>query len=138
MANMPLGIQFKNAILADGSGLSRHNLISAKTMMEILQYIADNNSQLHLIEMLPIAAKDGTLIGRKSLRDAGLDGVVKAKTGALSGVYNLAGFIQKPNGQYIAFVQFISGYVPQNGNKRSALNEFEKNLYQDIYLDKVR
>lgn len=136
--NKRAGIQFKNAILADGSGLSRHNLISAKTMMEILQYIADNNSQLHLIEMLPIAAKDGTLIGRKSLRDAGLDGVVKAKTGALSGVYNLAGFIQKPNGQYIAFVQFISGYVPQNGNKRSALNEFEKNLYQDIYLDKVR
>lgn len=134
--NKKAGINLGNSIIADGSGLSRQNLISAGTMMQVLQYIAANDSQLELIDMLPISGKDGTLLGRKSFKDAGLDGQIYAKTGALSGVYNLAGFINTTSGKRLAFVQLISGYsADNNGGKRSALNDFESGLYRDIYLN---
>lgn len=38
------GINLGNTILVDGSGLSRHNLISPATMMQVLQYIAQTIS----------------------------------------------------------------------------------------------
>lgn len=130
------GINLNNSIISDGSGLSRQNLISAATMMQILQYIAENDSQLHLIDMLPISNQDGTLLGRKSLKDAGLDGQIYAKTGALSGVYNLAGFIKTASGKQLAFVQLISGYSADgNTAKRSPLNDFETHFYRDLYLN---
>lgn len=127
------GIDLQNSIVADGSGLSRQNLISANVMMQILQYIATHDTQLGLINMLPVSGKDGTLLGRKSLKDAGLDGMVYAKTGALSDVYNLAGFIKTKSGKQLAFVQLISGYSPTEGAKKSSLNQFETNLYREIY-----
>lgn len=130
------GINLNNSIIADGSGLSRQNLISARTMMQILQYIAENDSQLQLINMLPISGKDGTLLGRKSFKNAGLDGRVYAKTGALSGVYNLAGFITTASGKRMAFVQLLSGYsFNGSGSKRSPLNDFESHFYRDVYLN---
>jgi D-alanyl-D-alanine carboxypeptidase/D-alanyl-D-alanine-endopeptidase (penicillin-binding protein 4) len=130
------GINLANTVIADGSGLSRQNLISAATMMQILQYVAANDSQLGLIDMLPISCQDGTLLGRKSLKDAGLDGMIHAKTGALSGVYNMAGFIQTANGKRLAFVQLISGYSAEGGGgKRSALNDFETHFYRDLYTN---
>lgn len=130
------GIDLGNSVIADGSGLSRNNLISADSMMEILQYIAANDSSLNLIDMLPISGVDGTLKGRKSFKDAKLEGIVKAKTGALEGVYNLAGFMASEKGQKIAFVQFISGYAVEasrNSTKRTTLATFESLLYKDIY-----
>ncbi|MCK8414386.1 D-alanyl-D-alanine carboxypeptidase/D-alanyl-D-alanine-endopeptidase, partial [Erwinia amylovora] len=85
-ANIDLG----TSIQVDGSGLSRHDLITPATMMQVLQYIAQNDSQLDYISMLPLAGHDGTLLSRGGLHEAGVDGTVSAKTGSLQGVYNLA------------------------------------------------
>lgn len=79
------GINLGNTILVDGSGLSRHNLISPATMMQVLQYIAQNDQQLNIISMLPLAGHDGTLQYRGGLHEAGVDGKVSAKTGSLQG-----------------------------------------------------
>ncbi len=130
------GVKWGNTVLADGSGLSRHNLISPATMMQVLQYIAQNDQSLDFISMLPLAGYDGTLRYRGGLHEAGVNGKVSAKTGALQGVYNLAGFITTASGQKVAFVQFLSGYAvpPQEHNQRRApLVRFESRLYKDIY-----
>lgn len=130
------GINLGNTILVDGSGLSRHNLISPATMMQVLQYIAQNDQQLNIISMLPLAGHDGTLQYRGGLHEAGVDGKVSAKTGSLQGVYNLAGFITTASGQRMAFVQYLSGYaVPPQDQKirRAPLVRFESRLYRDIY-----
>ena len=129
------GIDLQNSVIADGSGLSRQNLISAYVMMQILQYIAANDNQLGLINMLPISGLDGTLQKRKGLKDAGLDGMVYAKTGALSDVYNLAGFIKTHSGKQLAFVQLISGYSPSDNSKKHSLNLFEMNFYRELYTN---
>lgn len=130
------GIELMNTVLVDGSGLSRHNLISAATMMQILQYIGKNDNQLHFIAMLPLAGFDGTLRYRAGLSEAGLNGKASAKTGSLQGVYNLAGFMTTASGAQLAFVQFLSGYAvteQQQSRRRVPLARFEQRLYRDIY-----
>ena len=92
------GVDLGNSIVVDGSGLSRHNLISPATMMQVLQYIAQNDTELNFISMLPLAGYDGSLQYRAGLHKAGVDGKVSAKTGSLQGVYNLAGFITTASG----------------------------------------
>ena len=83
-----VGIKFGNSIIADGSGLSRHNLVAPQTMLQVLDYIAKNEDKLHLLDSFPIAGVDGTLSGRGSLINPPLIKNVIAKTGALKGVYN--------------------------------------------------
>lgn len=130
------GIDLGNTVMVDGSGLSRHNLITPATMMEVLQFVAKNDQQLDFISMLPLAGHDGTLRYRGGFDEAGVNGKVSAKTGALQGVYNLAGFITTASGQRVAFVQFISAYaVPQSQqrSRRVPLVRFESRLYKDLY-----
>ena len=55
------GVDIGNTIIADGSGLSRHNLIAPATMMQVLQYIAQHDNELNFISMLPLAGYDGSL-----------------------------------------------------------------------------
>jgi len=132
------GIKFGNSILADGSGLSRHNLVAPKTMLSVLEYIAKNEDKLHLMETFPIAGVDGTISGRGSLINPPLVKNVIAKTGSLKGVYNLAGFMTNARGEKVAFVQFINGYSTgdlESKTKRAPLVQFESALYNDLYKD---
>ena len=132
------GIKFGNSILADGSGLSRHNLVAPKTMLSVLEYIAKNEDKLHLMETFPIAGVDGTISGRGSLINPPLVKNVIAKTGSLKGVYNLAGFMTNARGEKVAFVQFINGYSTgdlESKTKRAPLVQFESTLYNDLYKD---
>lgn len=130
------GIDLGNSIVVDGSGLSRHNLISPATMMQVLQYIAQNDRELNIISMLPLAGYDGSLQYRAGLHQAGVNGKVSAKTGSLQGVYNMAGFITTASGKQMAFVQYLSGYAVEPAdqrNRRIPLVRFESRLYKDIY-----
>lgn len=132
------GIKFGHTIVADGSGLSRHNLIDPNTMLQALEYIARNESTLHLMETFPIAGVDGTISGRGGLIQAPLVKNVIAKTGSLKGVYNLAGFMTNARGEKVAFVQFINGYSTgelENKTKRAQLVNFEHKLYNAVYAE---
>ena len=132
------GIKSGNSILADGSGLSRHNLVAPKTMLSVLEYIARNEDKLHLMETFPIAGVDGTISGRGGLINPPLVKNVIAKTGSLKGVYNLAGFMNNARGEKVAFVQFINGYSTgelESKTKRGPLVQFESALYNALYKD---
>ncbi|MDF7666389.1 serine-type D-Ala-D-Ala carboxypeptidase [Orbaceae bacterium ESL0727] len=128
------GIDLENVVIADGSGLSRLNLISADKMMEILQYIAANDATLNIIAKLPTSGVDGTLQYRRSFTQPPFKEAVHAKTGHIQGSYNLAGFIQTPNGQYIAFVQLLTGYQVENEGEspKSAIMRFESAFYKNF------
>ena len=133
-----VGIKFGNSIIADGSGLSRHNLVAPQTMLQVLDYIAKNEDKLHLLDTFPIAGVDGTLSGRGSLINPPLIKNVIAKTGALKGVYNLAGYLTNARGEKVAFVQFINGYSTgdlESKTKRAPLVQFESGVYNALYQD---
>ncbi|WP_052122325.1 serine-type D-Ala-D-Ala carboxypeptidase [Chelonobacter oris] len=131
-------IEFGNSQIADGSGLSRQNLISPTALLQTLNYISANEQRLNLLATFPIAGHDGTLSGRGSMGQAPLAKNLIAKTGALKGVYNLAGFMQNAKGERIAFVQFINGYSTgdlESKTKRSPLVNFEKGVFTALYQE---
>ncbi len=131
------GIDLSRAQLADGSGLSRNNRISATDMSKILHYIWQHDHKLGLISLLPTSGKNGTLQYRKSMRKAPVKGRLLAKSGSLYGTYNMVGFVLNKQGVTKAtFVQFITDYFIENSgngnNASSPIHQFETTFYQEL------
>ncbi|MCB2427456.1 D-alanyl-D-alanine carboxypeptidase/D-alanyl-D-alanine endopeptidase [Methylophaga pinxianii] len=128
-------IDLSRAVIMDGSGLSRNNRITAKDLMQVVQYIF-SHKELGLIETLPVSGQSGTLQYRSSLVNAPLTGQVTAKTGSIYGVYNLAGKIKTKSGKSLYFVQLLSNYHPESDNRniaRKPLRDFERGFYEKLY-----
>lgn len=89
-------------VIADGSGLSHSNKTTAVTVTDILR-LAYHNEQVFpsLYESLPIAGVDGT-IGRR-MRNTAAYRNVRAKTGTVTGVSTLSGYVTAQNGHVLAF-----------------------------------
>ena len=132
-----LNIDLKNAVLVDGSGLSSYNLISADTIMQLLIIgWKIPKSRLDFPQSLSIAGRDGTLEHRAALKREKLSGRVSAKTGTLSGVSNLAGYLITKNNRHIAFVIMLNHYSPDAHGRRGR-KDGSDNLYQADWLSWV-
>lgn len=95
-------------VIADGSGLSRYNLISPEQMVELLEHIYQKNDVAkQFITALPISGIDGTLEHRMGA--PGFRGKVKAKTGTMANVTSLSGFVYTKNNKTLAFSIIING-----------------------------
>jgi len=90
-------------IQADGSGLSRHNLVSSQAIMNVLELMA---SQKEYISFLPVAGKTGTLANR--FKGTAAEGIVSAKTGSMSGVNNISGYVFNKNYKELIFSILIN------------------------------
>ena len=94
--------------IADGSGLSLYNYVSAEMLVAMLGYAWRNESiKEHLLASLPISGFDGTLKSRMIGTEA--DGNVRAKTGTVTGISSLAGYITATNGHTLAFAIINQG-----------------------------
>ncbi len=88
--------------IADGSGLSLYNYVTVEHLVMLLRYAwKNNNIYLHLLPSLPIAGEDGTL--RKRMKGTFAGSNVRAKTGAVTGVSALAGYLTAANGHTLCF-----------------------------------
>ena len=96
-----LGVDAKGYRLKDGSGLSRKNLATPRTLVSTLRsmYHAKNNEVF--LASLPVAGISGTL--RNRLRHTIAEGSVRAKTGTLRGVKALSGYIDHPEYGVVVF-----------------------------------
>ncbi|MCJ7553617.1 MAG: D-alanyl-D-alanine carboxypeptidase/D-alanyl-D-alanine-endopeptidase [Ignavibacteriaceae bacterium] len=110
--------------IVDGSGVSHYNLISAELILDILKYIYTNEKEVYrrLWETLPIAGIDGTL--EKRMTNSSAFNNVRAKTGTLSGVNALSGYVTAANGNQIAFSILIQNHV----NKTSEARQFQDEI----------
>jgi D-alanyl-D-alanine carboxypeptidase/D-alanyl-D-alanine-endopeptidase (penicillin-binding protein 4) len=87
---------------SDGSGLSRYNLVSPTAFILVLEHMyRDSRLKDAWMAALPILGQDGTLEGR--LKGTPAEGRVHAKTGSLSGVRSLSGYVQTLDGEWLAF-----------------------------------
>jgi D-alanyl-D-alanine carboxypeptidase/D-alanyl-D-alanine-endopeptidase (penicillin-binding protein 4) len=117
-----LGVDLRDAVIQDGSGLSRHDRLDAETLVRVLQVAsAPGHSDLRsVVTGLPVAAYDGSLTFR--FTDSPGRGLVRAKTGTLTGTSALAGITTDARGRALVFA-FVSNHVkvPETLDTRAAL-----------------
>ncbi|MBD2515831.1 D-alanyl-D-alanine carboxypeptidase/D-alanyl-D-alanine-endopeptidase [Nostoc sp. FACHB-973] len=96
-----LGVDPANYVLIDGSGLSRRNLVTPEVFVQILRGIARTPAASIYRASLPVAGKSGTLKYR--FQNTPAEGIVQAKTGTLTGVVSLSGYVNAPKYQPLVF-----------------------------------
>ncbi len=105
-----LGVDTAEVKLADGSGVSRYNLITPELLIELLKDMdTDFGVQAEFKSSLPIAAVDGTLENRMTESPAAEK--LRAKTGTLSGVSALSGYTTTQDGEKMAFSIIMEHFV---------------------------
>ena len=114
--------------IADGSGVSRYNLTSARQLTSFLVWVYKSQYKNDFISTLPGGGKrNGTL--ERRLKKEGK--YVKAKTGGLSGVSNLSGYVFSPRYGPVAFSLLMSGYRGSSQPYRNLQDGIIKQLIYD-------
>ena len=90
--------------IKDGSGLSRENRVTSHLVAQLLYKIHQDPAFSAIIDGLPISGVTGTLEKRYIESAPEAIGLVRAKTGTLSGTVSLAGFIESGDREYIFVV----------------------------------
>ena len=93
--------------IADGSGVSRYNLASTDQFVELLSYMYRSSFAKDFLFTLPSGGSQGSLENRFLVMGKS----IKAKTGHLSGVSNLSGYLFPPKNDPIGFSILINGFV---------------------------
>lgn len=100
------GIATAGLVIENGSGLSRIERVSARTLAEVLLAAWRRPFMPEFIAALPIAGADGTARGR--LYDSPARGYAHIKTGSINGVKSLAGYVLDRNGRRHAVVMMVN------------------------------
>ncbi|MGP9019453.1 D-alanyl-D-alanine carboxypeptidase/D-alanyl-D-alanine endopeptidase [Streptomyces sp. BR1] len=110
------------ARFADGSGLDRDDKVTAELLTRLLARAADpGHPELRpVLTGLPVAGFTGTLRARFGAGSSGT-GLVRAKTGTLSGVNTLAGTVVDADGHLLAFA-FLAANTPGPDPAQRALD----------------
>jgi serine-type D-Ala-D-Ala carboxypeptidase/endopeptidase (penicillin-binding protein 4) len=99
------GIPEGDVIQTDGSGLSRHDLVTPRAFVALLKYAQKQVWFPAYLASLPVAGADGTLNER--MKEPPLLGRIHAKTGSVTHVRTLSGYAETPGGRKLIF-SFLS------------------------------
>lgn len=103
------GVSAESYLPRDGSGLSRYDYVSADALTLLLTSLAANPKHAELFRStLPVAGVSGTLATRMKATPA--EGRVVAKTGSLSNVRALSGYITTLDGEPLVFSILVNNY----------------------------
>lgn len=107
------GLRFPELVLENGAGLSRKERISAAHMAALLQHASNHPLSAELQASLPILGVDGSV--RKRLKKSPAASHAHLKTGTLTGVKTIAGYIRSKSGKEWILVFFINHPYAQRG-----------------------
>jgi PBP4 family serine-type D-alanyl-D-alanine carboxypeptidase len=97
-------------VMYDGSGLSRYNYVTPEALTGVLvQMYRDERHRDAFAATLPVAGTDGTLATR--LKRTRAEGNAIAKTGAISNVRALSGFVRSRDGELLVFSILSNDFV---------------------------
>ena len=114
------GVNDNEVALNDGSGLSRNDLISANTTIQLLTFMSKHKYFAQFREALPIAGVDGTL--RTRMKGTPAEGNVRAKTGSLSSVASLSGYVTTAGGEHLVFSMMLNNYPDAAAVRRDSID----------------
>jgi D-alanyl-D-alanine carboxypeptidase/D-alanyl-D-alanine-endopeptidase (penicillin-binding protein 4) len=108
-----VGIPAGDVVQTDGSGLSRHDLVTPRAFVALLQYAQKQSWFPAYYASLPVAGVDGTLNDR--MKNGGISGRIHAKTGSVAHVRTLSGYAETPGGRRLIFSflsnnEFVKGH----------------------------
>lgn len=107
-------------VMADGSGLSRHDYITASGTMQLLTYMSKHRYASAFREALPIAGVDGTL--RTRMRGTPAENNLRAKTGTINGVAALSGYVTTAAGEHLVFSIILNNYPEESTARRTFID----------------
>src|SRR4029077_9034355 len=99
------GIPPGDVVQTDGSGLSRHDLVTPRAVVALLLYVQKQPWFGAYFESLPVAGIDGTLEDR--MKNSIAVGRLHAKTGSVEHVRTRSGYADLPSGRRLGF-SFLS------------------------------
>lgn len=111
LANQQL--HFPELVLENGAGLSRRERISATHMAQLLEHITQHPLRAELEASLPILGVDGSV--KKRLKNSPATRHAHLKTGTLTGVKTIAGYVKSQSGKEWIVVFFINHSYAQRG-----------------------
>jgi D-alanyl-D-alanine carboxypeptidase/D-alanyl-D-alanine-endopeptidase (penicillin-binding protein 4) len=115
-----VGIAPKDMIQTDGSGLSRHDLVTPRAMLTLLQYAQTRPWFESFFASLPVAGVDGTLEER--MKNTPAAGRVHAKTGSVEHVRTMSGFADTAGGRRLTFSFMSNNEYGKNHETTDAMN----------------
>lgn len=116
-----IGIDTSRLVLRDGSGISHANLIPANEITKLL-YLAQKEKWFPAFRhSLPVAGVELRMVGgtmRNRLKDEHLKGRVSAKTGTLTGVSTLAGYVKTNSGETLIFTILLNNLLDDRQGRK--------------------
>ncbi|HEX2961023.1 MAG TPA: D-alanyl-D-alanine carboxypeptidase/D-alanyl-D-alanine-endopeptidase [Ignavibacteriales bacterium] len=96
----------------DGSGLTRYDYVSPKQLVTILTKMRKSPYWNVWYDAQPVAGIDGTLKSR--MKGTKAEGNVHAKTGTISNVRGLSGYVKTSDGEDLVFSFLVNGHLRTN------------------------
>lgn len=115
------GVDTTQFALADGSGLSASNLVSPIAFTQLLRYMRTHPSYPTFAAGMPQSGQLGSL--RNRFMGTPMEGRVRAKTGSISRVNTLSGYLEMPNGKVYSFSVQLNHHA---AGGRRALNRIDE------------
>jgi D-alanyl-D-alanine carboxypeptidase/D-alanyl-D-alanine-endopeptidase (penicillin-binding protein 4) len=107
--------------LVDGSGLARQDLVSAESTVELLTFMSRHRYAQVFYNALPIAGVDGTLRGR--MKGTPAAGNLRAKTGTLSNVSSVSGYVTTAAGEHLVFSMMVNHYTDEHTSRTNLMDQ---------------
>jgi len=121
-----LGVPPDGIIQYDGSGLSRHNLVTPAALVTVYSYMAKQSRYANAwLDSLTIGGVDGTLASR--FRGAKTKGNVRGKTGTIDQVSALSGYVTTSAGEKLVFSIIVNG-VDREGMRMATIDQIVGHL----------
>ena len=114
------GIAPESYNFRDGSGLSRLNLVTPAAVVQLLRHMWNGTYREEWLSLLPIAGKDGTLSNR--FGDTPAAGRLFAKTGSLSHVSALSGYVKRKDESWVIFSIMVNNYNARAAEARGVMD----------------
>jgi serine-type D-Ala-D-Ala carboxypeptidase/endopeptidase (penicillin-binding protein 4) len=116
-----IGVDPQAYSLYDGSGLSRHNLVAPSTFASVLSAMTATPTGQIYRDSLPIAGVSGSLKNR--MKGTLAQGIVRAKTGSMSGVVSLSGYINPPQYSPLVFSIILNQHDRSTSQMTKVIDE---------------
>jgi len=114
------------AVWVDGSGLSRYNLFTPRSLVRLWDKIHNEVEEERLFSLLAVGGESGTLKNNY----AGNTPYIYAKTGTLSNNHNLSGFIKTKSGKTLIFSYMNNNHIVSSTQVKKEMERLLLSIHQ--------